>query len=149
MVGLRYHWLHLETVCKWATKVILSLSDICCFIRVNLFSLSWVMYSFLGGWCREKLGFYMHKLGFSVSWDVRVISVQSTCSTLTLNIFTQLIPYGNKKINYRGGSRIPHRRGANYPGGGRQHKILPNFPKNCIKLRIFWVVGQSARGAPL
>ena len=56
------------------------------------------MYSFLGGWCREKLGFYMHKLGFSVSWDVRVISVQSTCSTLTLNIFTQLIPYGNKKL---------------------------------------------------
>ena len=56
------------------------------------------MYSFLEGWCREKLRFYMHKLGFSVSWDVRVISVQSTCSTLTLNIFAQLIPYGNKKL---------------------------------------------------
>ena len=35
--------------------------------------------------------------------------------------------------------------GAN-PPGGRQHMILPNFAKNCMKLRKFWAVG---RGAPL
>ena len=33
--------------------------------------------------------------------------------------------------------------GAN-PLGGRQHMILPNFAKNCMKLRKFWAVG----GAP-
>ena len=27
--------------------------------------------------------------------------------------------------------------GANSPGGGRQHTILPNFPKNCMKLKEF------------
>ena len=31
------------------------------------------------------------------------------------------------------------------PPGGCQHTILPNFPKNCMKLRKFWSVG----GAPL
>ena len=30
--------------------------------------------------------------------------------------------------------------GAN-PLGGRQHMILSNFPKNCMKLRKFWTVG--------
>ena len=25
---------------------------------------------------------------------------------------------------------------------GRQHMILPNFAKNCIKLRKFWAVGR-------
>ena len=40
--------------------------------------------------------------------------------------------------------------GAN-PLGGRQHTILPNFPKNCMKLRKFWwsVGGALAGGAPL
>ena len=27
--------------------------------------------------------------------------------------------------------------GANSPGGGRQHTILPYFPKNCMKLKEF------------
>ena len=30
--------------------------------------------------------------------------------------------------------------GAN-PPGWRQHMILPNFAKNCMKLRTFWAVG--------
>ena len=31
--------------------------------------------------------------------------------------------------------------GANLPMGvGGQHMILPNFPKNCMKLRTFWAV---------
>ena len=34
---------------------------------------------------------------------------------------------------HRGGSRIPRRR-------GRQHMILPNFAKNCMKLSKFWAV---------
>ena len=29
-------------------------------------------------------------------------------------------------------------------GGGRQHMILPNFAKNCMKFRKFWAVGGGA-----
>ena len=36
-----------------------------------------------------------------------------------------------------GGSRISPRRGRQLSGGGRQHTILPNFPKNCMKLKEF------------
>ena len=37
-----------------------------------------------------------------------------------------------------GGSRISPRRGRQLPGGGgRQHMILPYFPKNCMKLKEF------------
>ena len=32
--------------------------------------------------------------------------------------------------------------GAN-PRGGRQHMILPNFAKNCMKLRKFWAAPQN------
>ena len=40
--------------------------------------------------------------------------------------------------------------GANPPGEGRQHTNLPDFPKNCMKLRNFWSVGEGAhRGVPL
>ena len=31
---------------------------------------------------------------------------------------------------------FPRGGGANFPGG-RQHTILPNFPKNCMKLKEF------------
>ena len=37
--------------------------------------------------------------------------------------------------------------GAN-PPGGRQHMILPNIPKNCMKLRKFWAVEGARRGRP-
>ena len=47
----------------------------------------------------------------------------------------------------RGGSRISRRRGRQPFGGGRQHTNLPDFPKNCMKLRTFWSVG-GAPGAP-
>ena len=33
------------------------------------------------------------------------------------------------------------------PPGGRQHMILPNFAKNCIKLRKFWAVVGGGGGA--
>ena len=33
--------------------------------------------------------------------------------------------------------------GANSPGGGRQHTILPNFPKNCMKLKEFGCPGGA------
>ena len=32
---------------------------------------------------------------------------------------------------------FPRGGGANSPGGGRQHTILSNFPKNCMKLKEF------------
>ena len=34
------------------------------------------------------------------------------------------------------------------PLGGRQHMILPNFAKNCMKLRKFWAVQGTRRGCP-
>ena len=36
--------------------------------------------------------------------------------------------------------------GAN-PPGGRQHMILPNFAKNCMKLRKIWAVRGARAGA--
>ena len=39
---------------------------------------------------------------------------------------------------------FPQGGGANSPGG-RQHTILPNFPKNCMKLKEFGPPGGSAR----
>ena len=47
----------------------------------------------------------------------------------------------------RGGYRILRRRGRQPSGGGRQHTNLPDFPKNCMKLRKFWSVG-GAPGVP-
>ena len=32
--------------------------------------------------------------------------------------------------------------------GGRQHTILPNFPKNCMKLKKFWSIGGRAGCSP-
>ena len=36
--------------------------------------------------------------------------------------------------------------GVNSPGGGHQHTNLPDFPKNCMKLRKVWSVVEP--GAP-
>ena len=38
--------------------------------------------------------------------------------------------------------------GANSPGGWRQHTILPNFPKNCMKLKEFGPQGARVPCAP-
>ena len=43
--------------------------------------------------------------------------------------------------------RIPEE-GAPTPPGGRQHTILPNFPKNCMELKEFGRGGRVPR-APL
>ena len=40
---------------------------------------------------------------------------------------------------------FPRGGGANSPGGGRQHTILPCFPKNCMKLKEFGPPGGGAR----
>ena len=46
-----------------------------------------------------------------------------------------------------GGSRISPRRGLQLPGGGggRQHTILPKFPKNCMTLKEFGPGGRPSR----
>ena len=46
----------------------------------------------------------------------------------------------------RGDPGFPVGGGTNHPGRGRgrQHTSLPEFPKNCMKLRKFW----SVEGAP-
>ena len=38
--------------------------------------------------------------------------------------------------------------GASTLGGGYQHMILPNFPKNCMQLRKCWVIGVNPRSIP-
>ena len=43
-----------------------------------------------------------------------------------------------------GGSRISPRRGRQLPGG-RQHTILPIFPKNCMKLKEFGPSGGASK----
>ena len=47
-----------------------------------------------------------------------------------------LLPIRRILNDSNGGSRISPRRGAPTPGG-RQHTILPNFPKNCMKVKEF------------
>ena len=56
--------------------------------------------------------------------------------------FNYFVPRSESKTreNNRGGSRILHKRGAPTPWGERQHIILPNFPKICIKLKKIWAV---------
>ena len=48
----------------------------------------------------------------------------------------------DKTATDRSGSRIPRRRGC-------QHTNLPDFPKNCMKLRKFWSVGEAPGTPPL
>ena len=49
-----------------------------------------------------------------------------------------------------GGFRFSRRRGYQPSRRGRQHTCLPDFPKNCVKLRKCWSVGGSAcQGRPL
>ena len=45
-----------------------------------------------------------------------------------------------------GGSRISPRWGCQPSrGGGYQHTILPNLPKNCMKLKEFWPWGRTSK----
>ena len=60
--------------------------------------------------------------------------------------------FWNKEI-YQPGAYpgFPVGGGANPPRGeGHQHMILPKFPKNCMKLRKFWALGEGdgAGGSP-
>ena len=49
--------------------------------------------------------------------------------------------------HYSGGSKISPRRGRQLSRDGRQHMILPNFPKNCMKLKEFGPPGGGGGGA--
>ena len=56
------------------------------------------------------------------------LSAQQPIHNKHVHVFTQT----------SSGSRISPRRGRQLPGGGgRQDTILPNFPKNCMKLKEF------------
>ena len=63
-------------------------------------------------------------------------------------VVTKLAIRGTKCTCYRGGSRIPCRRGRQPSEGACQHTILSNFPKNCMKSRKFWTVGGGGGRAP-
>ena len=88
--------------------------------------------------CRKK------KSPFSARWflSVKQLLDKSFLEPLTDNN----IPF--KQLTTGADPGFPVGRGANPPLRGRQHMILPNFPKNCMKLRIFWVMGR-APGTPL
>ena len=61
----------------------------------------------------------------------------------TASVNGSLITKSCHNDSYRsGGSRISPRRGCQLPRG-RQHTILPKFPKNCMKLKEF---GPSGGG---
>ena len=61
-----------------------------------------------------------------------------------------VILFGGKVSMSGADPGFPVEEGANPPGEGRQHTNLPDFPKNCMKLRNFWLVEEGAhRGAPL
>ena len=51
----------------------------------------------------------------------------------------------SNSFKFRSGSRILRKRGRQ--PWGRQHMILPNFPKNCMKLRKCWVPLGPLRSA--
>ena len=70
-----------------------------------------------------------------------------TCIAVQYGLFVE--EYGTKTIHARGGSRIIRRRGHRPSSGGRQHMILLNFPKNCMKLRKIWAGGGLLPGALL
>ena len=65
-------------------------------------------------------------------------------------LFQRVLPFGEINqaihITFAGADPgFPVGGGAN-PPGGRQHMILPNFAKNCMKLRKFWAVGGARAG---
>ena len=82
-------------------------------------------------------------------------TVLKLCVCLSINVKVQhcilvsmqsmrLIPISQYLLQilvvFRGGSMIPRRR-------GRQPMILPNFLKNCMKLRNIWTIGERPPGS--
>ena len=66
-----------------------------------------------------------------------------TCIFLT-SVIIHLENLGHSlEFNCSGGSRIFP------PSRGRQHTILPNFPKNCMKLKKNWTGGAHIPCTPL
>ena len=61
-----------------------------------------------------------------------------------LIVITIIIPSAGADPGFPVGGGANPSRG----GGGRQHMILPNVVKNCMKLRKFWELGGVRAGAP-
>ena len=78
------------------------------------------------------------EIHFNFLWGT-IISGQRRISPSTLS-------YINPSAT-TGGSRISPRRGRQLPGG-RQHTNLPNFPKNCMKLKEFGPPGGARPSHP-
>ena len=106
----------------------------------------------VSGWRRS----IQKKLGqFADDMDMYLLreetNVKETFKTITK--FSQCRDFRiiyDKTTIYRGGSRIPHRRGRQPSGRGRQHTNLPDFPRNYMKLRIFGhSVGSESVTPPL
>ena len=91
------------------------------------------------GWIDSHVHCYEHSTPLGINVD-RYCLARGVTTVVDAGSAGKIFP----QWLIRGGSRIPQRRGAN-PPGGRQHMILPNFAKNCMKLRKFWAVGGRAR----
>ena len=57
-----------------------------------------------------------------------------------LKTYAQILKLGNKAVADPG---FPRGGGANSPGEGRQHTILPYFPENYMKLKEFGPPGGA------
>ena len=51
--------------------------------------------------------------------------------------------FSRNPIQSSGGSRISPRRGRQLSRGGRQHTILPNFPKKLHEIERIWTPGGA------
>ena len=51
------------------------------------------------------------------------------------------------RVQARADPGFPVRGNVDPPVRGRQHTILPKFPKNCMGLRRIWAVGGGSRGS--
>ena len=66
------------------------------------------------------------------------------CTTVRLLLCKYFVSIENYDQDSVADLGFPRGGGANSPGG-RQHTILPKFPKNCMKLKEFGPPGGGAR----
>ena len=74
------------------------------------------------------------------NWNEKCFDVreQRKAKPLPSDVSTHALMHTHTHTHtHSGGSRISPRRGRQLLRGGRQHKILPKFPKNCMKLKEF------------
>ena len=80
---------------------------------------------------------------FKVHWRAPHKTIYLSGQNISIGSFHSL--FHNVSIYTGEDPGFPVGGGADPPSGGRQHTILSNFPKNCMKSRKFWTIGEGAR----